>query len=813
MSIILPAAPTAGSSFVKGLGSGFSEALPKSIHEMISLRNEARKTKARSLEKLPQYVQSSLKNLGKEAYSKNPKFLQDINKLAEGFVDQGHSLDDAFKLAYKQADEAFKAPKKQEGSGGSFFDMFKLSGQNEPGEEQPSTRDFLADLFTKAKEAPLPGEHPMALLERESPGATAKSLLLGAAAPFEEAIRYQSEPAQEFMQQLGFTYPEGSERGQLFSEKARGKLHEGLSPKAIRAAEGAEFSGAFLPIERIFSGMKLIGKSAGFLKNAEKFAAREGISAAEATERMARQAETAGVNLEKIASGDKQEAGKLFNFSNRISKEAPKTGTELRVSRAAPEEKMFKTKEHISTRESQIRSHPRYEEEITRDAAERTKRAEKVVGPKATATMEGRIHEAQKAIPHIQDSVAKAAARVRALEDHIAKLSPDAAKQAESLLSAARKELTDSEFQLKQVLNNAKTGEARVGLEDMRKAAQKKMVGITDTVAEGGEVALKKADYNPEHIKEASKITKSKKLPATKQHDYYTQVHDEYITQYRNRLGQLESESSKLAAEKSMANVYKRQRIAKEKEVLNKLIESAEAQNTIHRHKLALRETAARHQAKQRFGELKKIEGAPKVQKVSSEKMYREKAPEIKTAEGREKLAEEIVEDTASQAKDPKIAQSIRNEKGSLKDALEEVRLKNEKIAEDLANGVSPQKAKSKADQIFNDLSKSYKKFMKDLPFLSRHGVEALTGFLTGLLDSLRKDLGAPFSTTTILASVLGAQRRAPSRILGNALAQTLVKKWKISNAADAYKKGDDEKLSGYSTSIKKEARKKAFNQ
>lgn len=659
------------------------EKLLPQLFTQMGKRSEAR---AKQREKLPDLTAKRLKEFHPALYDKL-EAKQKISDLAAQFYDEDLSENEAVQRAI----EEYQKPKE------GVLEQTGLSNGN----KKEGWSDVLSRILTEAQQGKA-GEHPITLLEREKPGATLGSVGLGAVAPIEEALRYQSPAGKQFIEELGFTYPEGSERGPLVTEKLREKLHAGLSPEAKKSSQFGEIVGAFLPIERVLGGLKNIGKSAEFLKNAEKVAAAEGIGAAEAAQKILKEAEGAGINLEKAAAGDKQEAGKLFNLSNRMSvRKAPATATERRVGRLEPGKKLFPAEERMAAREAQLKAFPKYEEEIAKDAAERATRAESRVA-KTSRGMEAqklRIAEAEKNLPKAQESYAKSLARVRALEEEAAKIGGSQKESVEGLLDAAKNDLRDSEFGLKQALENLKGESVRGGLEDMRRAAQEKMLEIADKIGAGEEIKLAKSDYNPERIKEAKRLESKKQLPSTPKEDFYQQVHKEYESQYKKRLDSVEKQLKELP--KSMAEAESLRNLQKERDVLKKLIEQTQADQTIHRHQLALRETAERHKAQQRLRHLTKTEGSPKVQKIAQERF--EEA--FKNPEG--EAAENLAKEAGAKKEDFKEAKS------EFKESWEKVKEESAKTKKKTKSAKEPKEAPPAGKDLKKELLRTLRNIQK----------------------------------------------------------------------------------------------------
>lgn len=775
---VLPGVPSFGSQLGKALGGGLSQGISDSLKSFLD--NKQAKQISATRDRIAKGTGKFLKEYH-PALESNVEAKGQIEQLAQQYGARGFSETDSIKAAINDYNKSRKSqPQEDQSFLGKLFSSNKeVPTDSQSGQEPQNWRDFFSNILTESQQTP--GQTPLGPLAKESPGALVGAPALGALAPFEEVARFQSKPAMDFVKSLGFTYPEGAERGPLVTEKLREKLQEGLSPEAKRGAEQLEVAGSFLPIERLLTGLKLIGKSAGFLKNAEKIAAREGISATQAAENIAKQAETTGIDLAKVASGDKKESAKLFNLSNRISSKAPETATELRMARAEPKAKIFPTEERIATRESQLKAFPKYEAEIAQDASERAARAEAKI-PKTVKGMDARrirVHTAEKNLPVAEKGYRNALARVRALEDEVVKLGGAEKERVKSLIDAAKSEMKDAEFFLKQTMQNISGGEARVGLEDMRKAAQKKMLDISEKIAAGEEIQLAKMDYNPEMIREAKRLSKKKAIPSVKKDDFYQQVHKEYGDQYRKQLSDVEKKIKEPL--KNMADAERKRHLQKEKDVIKKLIDQTEAERTIHQHKLSLRETAERHRAKERLGKLQPKEAEPKVQKVAQEKIHDNLKSYIANP------SEEKLVEIATETGVPK--EAVKQGK-SLVDAIKEVNKTAEK-------GTVPKIGKIRAE--FELLKKALKasdyKELAQNPF-SRGLGQILADYVlneTDLLDTL----DIPGGVTALSTVAAGSRGRNPFIRNGIVLFYRLaLNNYKIENYVKAVKDGDDVKVS-----------------
>lgn len=663
-------------------------ALPEEIQAKVlpGLISEANKRRSEG-ERIPLESQKWLDKFYPDFASQVDKRTQ-FADLSQKYFNEGLGKTESYKKAIEEM------------QGGKSFEGLPELGQEKSGSKMfPNAKKFTAKGALEDLARPFTHfeEQPIAKLGKESPGAIPGSLALGTVAPIEEIAQYLNPitAAEKLLRKTGLLPPR--EEPKLLSEILRDELQSGLSEEGKKTAGRLETLGSLIPIESAVAGLAKIGKASGFFKNVDSIAAAKGISAEEAAQTILKQAEKEGIDLAKAAAGDKQEAGKLFNLSNRVSREAPETATLKRVERAEPEKKIFPTKERMATRETQLKEFPKYEAEIAQDAAERAARAESRI-PKTEvgkASQRLRAEEAMRNLPKAEEGFRKAIARVRALEDEAATLSGAAKERANALIELSKNELRDAEFALKQSRENLTGQSVRTGLAEMREAAQKKMLDIASKLEKGEEVILSKADYNPEMIHKAKEISKKRSLPAVKQDDFYTQVHKEYGDQYKKQLQRIEQELKDLP--KTMVSAEQYNALKKERDILKKLADQTDAEQKIHRHKLGLREAQERHKAAERLKELKKSEGHPKVEQVAKAKI--EEA--IRNPLGKE------AEDLAKEAGVPK--EEIGKAKSEFKKAWEEVKEKTQE----------PKKAKEakgkKAPPAGKNLAKELKRFSRNI--------------------------------------------------------------------------------------------------
>ncbi len=514
----------------------------------------------------------------------------------------------------------------------------------------------------------------------------------------------------------------------------------------------------FIPLGGILKALG-VSKFNPFWKSAKTMASSEGITVEKAAEKIFSDATKEGINAEKILAGDAEEVQKLNTLAGRVTEGAPENATKLRVSRLSPESKIYNRGEQEKILADQLKEHPRYAKEIALDAEQRNSRLEKQVGPQALETRKVRIARAESELPKAQEAYQRAVGRVRALEEELVHMAPQEAERAKKLLEAAKNELRDSESYLKNMMSNARTGKSwKEGSEQMRKAAQDKMLDIERRIADGEEIALSKADYNPEFARQGKKLAKQKKVPSTRQDDFYNQVHDEYSKEYRKRIEKLNSEIAKPS--KSLSDsMLKKQRI-KERDTLQKMVDSAEGEKAIHTRKLGLREMEQRKLARERLKSTTRPTEAPGVEKAAKSRMeMAEKVREgMKSRDSREKLAEELVEEAAQDA--PKAGEKIRGEKGNLNDALDEVNKSKEKMK----SGEGPKtvtQAKGWAERKAAELKEAIDALRKgDLSFFkTKIGQDFAKSAIAQVVSETCEYFDIDLPPSALLSAVMGTSR------------------------------------------------------
>lgn len=514
----------------------------------------------------------------------------------------------------------------------------------------------------------------------------------------------------------------------------------------------------------------------------------------------------------------RQRLSKIESGKGKISGELPKGPTVSRVERASPESKLFKTAEQQAIREKQLKLHPEYAEEIAKDAAERAARAEakRPKTPVGEAGVAKRRMIAEAELPKAKDMYQRAIARVRGLESEMSRgVLPEHQARFDALYDAAVKELNEAEFYLKTVVNNAKFGEARVGFDAMRDAARNKMIQLEEKISAGETPELSLKDYNPKFIKEAKDLQKRKPLPATRHEDYFTQVHEGYANEYRNRIAALENKASEEIARQptDFAKASERRLTDKKKEVLQKLVDHIEAENTIHRHKMALREIEQRKLAQERLGKFTRQAGEQKVKELAKEAL---KSPE-KAAEAVDTAFEEVANRTKNQIERDRILR----ERDFVKKKLEQ-EAKN--MQEGIGIGKSTQEA-SQGATTAKEASVKAGKFTRDLKevldslksggknfFQTRIGKDFLWGVSSEVLTQVAKGEDLPITPSTLVA-IAGGRSGGVYRYAFSQMTKWIFNKGRKEEYKKALRDSDDEKLIKLRDTLSPKLRKKAIEE
>lgn len=800
-------APSFGTRIARALGSGIGEGIPQGISQALEMRDKQAQEAKRTSEKMRSQAGRYLKEYH-SAHIATPEDRTKIIDMAEQFTARGHPWDEALTMAARQIEGQTQGEgnqSKRMGFGKMLGEGLKANlGLGAMRSERPAEREI--------EESRVPSLLHMSTEERRdhrkrNPIRPSKEDRKRGRALAEPDIDQKADPLgaakgigvgalrnlEKFSKDYGMRaavkrdFPEEAAKrglGPEASEFLEQKMLEGASDEEQELIKKRIETGQLSPLEpemlvagAALSGLGKLGVKVfktkafkSFWKSAKKIAGREGSSTIKAAEKMATAAEKGGVDLAKAAAGDIEEAAKLNTLAGRMSTEVPEKVTQTRMGRLSPESRMFKTGEQKKILETQLKSHPKYAAEISAQAEKRAVRLNKPPGEVRKATIERTKEAGQKLLPEAVKSYQSAVGRVRALESEAAKLSQVEQAKLAPLLEASKTELKDAETYYSAIASNARNGKSvKVGSSEMKKSARDKIEKIKDAISEGETVKLAKMDHNPERVKMAKRVDKNKKVPSTPKDDYLTRVHDTYAKEYRDRLAQVRKEATSLP--KTGYGSMQKRRLDEEAKVLHKLITHAEADSTIHRHTLGLREMEQRKIAKERLG---KTTTKGKTSEISNraEDIFHKRSRPAETAHLGKNILEGKVspslvsEKAAKQAKVqfPSSIERIDKEKTLFQKGLEDIKKDSESLSQGIKSGT---KVKNPFGQIQNKMDA----LLIKVPLLGKSwaGRNILMGVVQGTAEEILEAFGAKgigaASWGTALMGGRGALRGYPIRI------------------------------------------------
>lgn len=811
--------PGFGSQLGRALGQGFSAGISKGIDNFYKQKEDNRK-REEYREKAKQAVDKNLpgflKNYGEE-FEDDYKSTSAIRKKVHELIDQDIPPTQAYDLAladYRKGLESSPGSQKKP-------TFSHLEGVTEaPLDISPQQKNLIERLTEPASPEGSPGLLGQAVREKIDMPTILGSLALGLPAALEEMNIMQGFPGvQRLAENTGLF--EKTERPPLITEKLREKLHEDLSPEQQKAAESIEFAGSLIPVSSLISGISRIGKGAPFINSIKRIGRAKNISTPQVLQDIAKEAESVGVDLGKVASGEKKEAQRFFKIVDKES--SPTTSRTERVEKGMPK---FQPESEASLRETQLREHPKYEKEISKDAQERAERLEsqKPKTEKGEIGLQKRRAQAQSQLPEIRDNYQRAIARNRALEDSYVNASGEARAKISPLLQHSRKNLKEAEDAYKQTLSNSKHGTSKKGIADQKKSAQEKTLKLSDDIAEGKQIKLGKADYNPETIREAERIKKLKKQPSGHPPDkFYEDVHNTYEDVYKDHLSKLNKEISELKGNiRSLSDAQKMRTLQKEKDIFEKMIKQTEAEKIIHRRKLRLREMAERKRAQERLKNLKPARDSKTERYMGSRREKIKKFEE--DFKNPEKNSEKIFEEAAEQAKKekPKLEEQIKESKQQFKEEAKKGKKAGSDLGEDLDSLKKEKSAKEAAKKGMHYIKKFQvwsDRLLKKIPWLGQTeiGRDVLKGMIQAALEEASRVVNLGISPGVVMSLGFGRPRGAFLRLATHQFIKNkIIPWWKEERIAQAYRDRDQKKISEYkkkySSSMMKKGRQRAFN-
>ena len=394
------------------------------------------------------------------------------------------------------------------------------------------------------------------------------------------------------------------------------------------------------------------------LKNLQKFASKEGLSASETATKFRTEAVEAGIDIEKAAT-DVKEGKKVQDLAERISaepKEAARIEKAARARKEFPKEaevkpakrKPLAAEKEVQLREAKLKEFPKNEAEIEELIAKKVAEKEKLA--KGPATERGKINlQARKdagaaLLPQAEKNMTSAYDRLRALEIARGKAPASQKGMFDARIKFAEQTVEEVESAVRAAINNKIAGASRISNDTLRKAAFDKIEGFKESIVEGKEIKLTKADYNPERVKLANKYRRSKEVPGRFKEDYHERVHRLYEDMYGRELGKVTNELNRLRKAKKLANTRKIRNLEKEQEVLKKVVEHNRADRIIHQRNLRLRKIGKSKRVQDLLKKDKNVylqepKGTEKAQRVYNDKI--KNLVENPTPENLAKVAEE----------------------------------------------------------------------------------------------------------------------------------------------------------------------------
>jgi hypothetical protein len=242
------------------------------------------------------------------------------------------------------------------------------------------------------------------------------------------------------------------------------------------------------------------------------------------------------------------------------------------------------------------------------------------------------------------------------------------------------------------------------------------------------------------------------------------------------------------------------------------MIQSAEAEQVIHTHKLALRDIAEAKRAKDRFAQLKKAEAHPKVAEVAQEKMWRNQMKEARTSQERAKVVDEGIKEAI--VKYPEQAEQIRKEGESLKGAFEELKEKV-KGSPTSSNANGPRKVADEAIQFIRGIQDKIENLLKKIPVIGRTpiGRDLVSGGIIAILEEIEDRTGVNLHVGKVGTLLFGRARSGGLGLIfrgwGKELAREQIINYKVSEAKSQYLSNDNSERAKFpkqSKSIQKKA-------
>lgn len=770
---ILERIPSFGENLMNRFVEGFGKGLERSEKQR-SARAKALQGQQKSISRASRDIPKFIKDFYPE--HSHPEDLREIERLYSESLMRDENISE--REAREQAIAEFQARRdssegnEQASFGSQFRGLTPPGGKKAPFE---ALRGDISNLFGAVKGGV------------QNPTVTAAKTISPLMGLFQPRTRETGRTAQG----LATRNVEGEPWSQLM-ERAAGA--ERLSPEAQKQTDDAALLATLVPWGRLLRGLSSGSKAA------------EGLKALEGP----RAAPQIGMASQEVGAAERstiQEAAREMGLGERIT-QPPKTATELRMGRLNPSEKVSPVKQIVETRKKQLANYPKYSEEIARDAAEREVRRQARI-PKTEVGEAGlakRIAIAEQKIPALQNSYTKSLARVRALEDSLAKMPAELRQRYQNLYEIAKQELQEASTDLVTGMSNRVSGGTKSTVSDSVRAANKKLFEIEEAIEAGRDYPLKGYDYSPKMIEQAKAIQKHKPLPKMRGDDFYNQIHDRYLEPYKTKLSELNRNiRDPLAPPDILKNA------TKQKDILEKMIESAEAEKTIHNHKLGLREM---QEAKMTDAKLRSLEKSPLKETKASKAAQESWRKQFQEAKSPQEKARVIDEGAAQAAREsPATAEKIGQEAEQLKVKAQEAKSSFSGAMDEVNNAGNAQKAGETARGIFKNILEGFQRMGKDFPYIwaSESGRDFLVGIGTGIMEDIIRENGIDLPYSASYISTLLTPKRAPMKLVGLGISKWAIRQWKIGRAEKSYHEHKMKEFESYSPSIKKKAKERIY--
>ncbi|CAB4132733.1 hypothetical protein UFOVP255_56 [uncultured Caudovirales phage] len=604
-------------SFSEQLGSNVGGGLSKGFVEGIERAEKSEETRSKKAEKDLRNLESGITSYAKfnnSSVLSDPDAKEFVKKNSTDLINQGYDRRDAieasFDAFYKQQPKVEQKERQSFGSilsnnllnqvpgareSRSLIDTFSKEGQRQQAGRAQEEEDYKTGK--QKSTASFIAEHPLkALSSLAAGGIGAQEMLTN--------IAREGSPIFQASRAFGFQQPTSLSE-QLQRTTGARDVEEAHKPNV----EALELLGGVVPWASALGPIGRGLKAAGLEGALTRLFGRASVKAGRPVEQIAKEAieagEAAGIDLSKIAKGDQKEAARFYQLLTPTE-----TPTVARVERVQRKSSKFVESEAQTLREEQIKAHPRHEAEVE-DAVQRKidqiQKDTPVPGGRGETNQANRSKLALIKYPKVREAYQKATAHMHAYEDAYVNAKTAAQKaEIEPMLMDARRSADEAEEALRRNIADAKGRSPRATPETTRETAQNKITKLQNDIAEGKEIELSKRDYNPERIAEAKSIEKKKPLPGKPKEDFLHKVHDEYQQVYQKRLDEINEHLAKPV--RVAAEGLGRGRLLKEKSVLEKWIEHAKADKTIHARHLQARELAARKRVEEQIKSLKKVE-------------------------------------------------------------------------------------------------------------------------------------------------------------------------------------------------------------